>query len=251
VPEIPNVVQGTPVESDWGNDIRDRTLQRYADATQRDTLTPLPVAGDLAYLEDTGEVQCWSGAWLPIARVNFESILMYGDSQGYWLRPDPADNTKDWRIVAAGDLLLIQSRASGTFQTVAQFTGDDSPLVVSRTGNPVNSTTLSGESQDLGPAVDITRAGLWRVTQAGFIEASSNINATFTLRSRTTGGTAITEAQFQGLGTVTTTVRGNLASSVLFRFSGPNSLQLSIQRSAEQGTNLIRQWQLAAEYVTP
>jgi len=64
MPEIPDVVQGTPVASDWGNDIRDRTLQRYADATERDALNPLPTPGDQAYLDDSGAVQVWTGtAW--------------------------------------------------------------------------------------------------------------------------------------------------------------------------------------------
>ena len=83
MPEIPDVVQGTPVASDWGNDIRDRTLQRYADASERDALNPLPAPGDLAYLDATGEVQCFTTSWLPIARVSYQSLLVYGDFQGY------------------------------------------------------------------------------------------------------------------------------------------------------------------------
>lgn len=64
MPEIPDVVQGNPVESAWGNDIRDRTVQRYTDAAARDSLTPLPAPGDLAYLDDTGSVQVYDGtAW--------------------------------------------------------------------------------------------------------------------------------------------------------------------------------------------
>jgi hypothetical protein len=64
VAEIPDVVAGTPVESNWGNDIRDRTVQRYADATERDVLVPVPVPGALAYLENTGIVTIYNGtAW--------------------------------------------------------------------------------------------------------------------------------------------------------------------------------------------
>jgi hypothetical protein len=64
MPEIPDVVSGQPVASNWGNDIRDRTIQRYADSTERDLLTPFPVAGDMAFLEDTGAVEVFDGvAW--------------------------------------------------------------------------------------------------------------------------------------------------------------------------------------------
>lgn len=97
MPEIPDVVQGNPVESAWGNDIRDRTVQRYADAAARDSLTPLPVAGDLAYLDDTGSVQVYDGtAWVTLADVDdLDAYLplatggvITGDvvvEQGYWL----------------------------------------------------------------------------------------------------------------------------------------------------------------------
>ena len=64
MPEIPDVVAGTPVESNWGNDIRDRTVQRYADATARAAAVPVPVIGDLAVLEDSGALTMWDGsAW--------------------------------------------------------------------------------------------------------------------------------------------------------------------------------------------
>jgi microcystin-dependent protein len=64
VPEIPNVIPGEPVASEWGNDIRDRTLQRYSGTTQRGTLNPTPAPGDFSYLADTGAVEVFhSGVW--------------------------------------------------------------------------------------------------------------------------------------------------------------------------------------------
>jgi hypothetical protein len=64
MPELPDVVPGEPVASTWGNDIRDRTLQRYADAAARDTENPTPDPGDLAFTEDDGATWVYrSGGW--------------------------------------------------------------------------------------------------------------------------------------------------------------------------------------------
>ena len=60
-PEMPDVVTGTTVESSWGNQIRDRTVQRYADSTERDALMQLPVAGDLAWLDNEDQLTVYTG----------------------------------------------------------------------------------------------------------------------------------------------------------------------------------------------
>ncbi len=63
--EIPDVVGGEVIEIGWGNPIRDRTVQRYVDGTERDTLVPVPVVGDLSYLTATGAFEIWDGsAWI-------------------------------------------------------------------------------------------------------------------------------------------------------------------------------------------
>jgi microcystin-dependent protein len=64
MPEMVNVVPTDPIESEWGNDIRDRTVQRYTSSANRTSLHPAPTAGDLSYLADTGSVEVYhSGAW--------------------------------------------------------------------------------------------------------------------------------------------------------------------------------------------
>ena len=71
MPEMPDVVSSEPVEASWGNDIRDRTVQRYADATARDISVPFPAAGDLAWLDDTGAATVFTGtAWRDIVLNN-------------------------------------------------------------------------------------------------------------------------------------------------------------------------------------
>ena len=68
MPEIPNVVPGEPVESDWGNDVRDRITQRFADATARTASLPFPQTGQLSWLDDPGQVYYFDGAdWITLA----------------------------------------------------------------------------------------------------------------------------------------------------------------------------------------
>lgn len=65
--EMPDVAQGAVIADDWGNDIRDRTIQRYANVTERTTLHPTPAAGDMAFMEDADLLYVYSGsAWLPV-----------------------------------------------------------------------------------------------------------------------------------------------------------------------------------------
>src|SRR5690606_38313594 len=65
MPEIDNVQIGETIAVEWGNAIRDRTIQRYADAAERDELHPTPTEGDLSYLEDTNSIEVYDGfAWV-------------------------------------------------------------------------------------------------------------------------------------------------------------------------------------------
>lgn len=65
MPELVTVVPDETIFSDHINDLRDRTVQRYSDATERGSLHGSPVAGDLSYLESDDGVYVWSGtAWV-------------------------------------------------------------------------------------------------------------------------------------------------------------------------------------------
>ena len=68
MPEIPDVVGGNTIESQWGNDIRNRALMRYIDSAARDASVPLPVAGEMAYLTSTTELTIYDGtSWVTYA----------------------------------------------------------------------------------------------------------------------------------------------------------------------------------------
>src|SRR5690554_3626120 len=65
MPEINDVQIGETIAVEWGNAIRDRTIQRYANAAERDELHPNPTEGDLSYLEDTNSIEVYDGfAWV-------------------------------------------------------------------------------------------------------------------------------------------------------------------------------------------
>ena len=61
MPEISDVVAGETILVSWGNPIRDRTVQRYADVTQRDSLNPSPSIGDVAYITSDQALYIWQG----------------------------------------------------------------------------------------------------------------------------------------------------------------------------------------------
>ena len=74
--EIDNVTPGEPVESAWGNRIRDRVLSRYLDRTERDFKNPVPDPGDMAYILNTLEVEVFDGVdWI---RYTLEPDLVAG-----------------------------------------------------------------------------------------------------------------------------------------------------------------------------
>lgn len=65
MPELNDVQIGETIAVEWGNAIRDRTIQRYANAAERDLLHPTPAEGDLSYLEDTNSIEVYDGfAWV-------------------------------------------------------------------------------------------------------------------------------------------------------------------------------------------
>ena len=59
--EMANVVGGEIITDEWGNLIRSRTVQRYATVAARTAGHPTPTAGDLSYLQDSGDLDVYHG----------------------------------------------------------------------------------------------------------------------------------------------------------------------------------------------
>lgn len=87
MPEIPNVVDSvTPIEASWGNAIRDRTVQRYADAAERSADHPSPTPGDLSYTADAGLIQFYhSGGWQSLIPSGAVIPFAAGSPPSGWL----------------------------------------------------------------------------------------------------------------------------------------------------------------------
>lgn len=59
--EVPDRIPGDLIVASYANTIRDRTVQRYVDDTERGVLNPVPLLGDLAYVQSTLEMSIWDG----------------------------------------------------------------------------------------------------------------------------------------------------------------------------------------------
>lgn len=103
--EIPDVVALETIEAQWGNLIRDRTAQRYVDATERDFLNGAPVAGDLAFLSSTDQFQVYDGvAWQTLLDQSAPVTLTGID--GDWLIFNGGAN--EWKLNTSPTFNLIQ-----------------------------------------------------------------------------------------------------------------------------------------------
>ena len=121
--KIPDVVDGEPIESAWGNQsIRDRTVQRMDTVADRDASIPAPGDGETVWIQDINELQIWDGSkWLGIVSADdAEAFLkltggtMVGDitmSQAFriWFANQP--NTYI-RLDGNGDLLFVRDNVT-------------------------------------------------------------------------------------------------------------------------------------------
>jgi len=60
--ELPEVIGGEVITSAFTNQVAARTAQRYASAAARDASIPVPVEGQVAWLEDTNRLTIRTGA---------------------------------------------------------------------------------------------------------------------------------------------------------------------------------------------
>jgi hypothetical protein len=102
--ELPIVTPGEIIGSQHINDIMLRTVQRYANAADRDTETPTPVTGELAYLEDTGEMQVYNGsAWVA------PNIGIYANRYVLLVAPDQEINGEVTFVNGRSVAVVVQS----------------------------------------------------------------------------------------------------------------------------------------------
>ena len=135
MPEMPDVAPSEIAASQWANDIRDRTLQRYATTADRDAENPTPQDGDLAYIA-AGSVNklmaFHEGAWQDVVtagdgaviegsivarRTSTLAVSIYSDDEA----------RLDFRQKDGGTLnrwVLYRKQSSGTLKLLGETVGD-------------------------------------------------------------------------------------------------------------------------------
>ena len=103
--EIPDVIGGQTIAVAWGNPVKDRTVMRYQNVAERDSLIPSPVIGDVAFVEEFVEV----------AGGVFESALtIYGNVPvGSWHVVWQGTNTGPYLPLAGGTLSGVLEADAG------------------------------------------------------------------------------------------------------------------------------------------
>ncbi len=73
--ELSDVIGGNTVTAAFTNEVKERTLMRYATAAARDTSIPAPIAGSQAWLEDSDTVTLYDGAaWFDARYDDAEAV---------------------------------------------------------------------------------------------------------------------------------------------------------------------------------
>ena len=54
--ELADVIGGNTITASFTNEVKERSLMRYADAAARDVSIPAPIVGSLAYLLDVDKI---------------------------------------------------------------------------------------------------------------------------------------------------------------------------------------------------
>jgi hypothetical protein len=77
--ELGNVAGGETVTASFTNDVKNRTVMRYADAAARDASIPVPVDGDVAWLSASDDLTIYNGGtWLTMAfQNNVEAVRVH------------------------------------------------------------------------------------------------------------------------------------------------------------------------------
>jgi len=141
--ELPQVAPGEVIASGHINDIAVRSVQRYANAAELDSLNPTPVAGELAYLEDATTTLQWIGvSWWRITA--FPDVTQWKSSQTSVLLPTATDSGLD-SVVLSIPSNWNTYRIDSTFTLSVLDSGGGSGAV----GNLI-STRLRADAQASG-----------------------------------------------------------------------------------------------------
>jgi hypothetical protein len=136
--KIPDVVDGEPIESAWGNQsIRDRTVQRMDTVADRDASIPAPGDGETVWIQDIDELQTYTGTrW--VGFLQLVGGAMSGDI-----------------IMLGGEIPFRDSTGSATNRWSLRRTPTNFQIVNIQTGNPQLDFNQDGHFKIVGPATHV------------------------------------------------------------------------------------------------
>lgn len=181
MPEIANVASGETIESAWGNQIRDRTVQRYATNAARDSAHPSPTEGDLCYVESTDRLLFHDGTtWITVLDNNGGQTLAGGmtlggalDMDGNWITDVNEVHAADGSL-SDPSYTFLSDQVTGLFLVAAGQLGitADSTHVLRITDTALEGTAtgmpylkLDAAGTEAAPAYTFrgnTGLGIWR-----------------------------------------------------------------------------------------
>ena len=161
--ELPAVAPGEVIASGHINDIADRTVQRYASATELAALNPTPVAGELAYIEDTFTTVQWVGtSWWNITA--FADVSQWKVSQTSVLIATATDSGVDSMVLSIPSLWNTYTLESSLTLSVLDASGGGAGL-----GNLIQ-IRVRADAQASGPIFE-PGTYLNEVTDINYIDA--------------------------------------------------------------------------------
>jgi len=110
-----DVVTGETIASEWGNQIRDQTVQPFASVAARTASIPSPTEGMVSYLLDADALDVYTGsAWVPFVASN--ELDGATDATSVALTTSPADAaTVSLTIPAGWGSWKCAAYATGTY----------------------------------------------------------------------------------------------------------------------------------------
>ena len=100
--ELADVSGGQTITSSFTNQVKERSAMRYSSAAARDTSIPAPIAGSLAYLQDSDTVTMYDGTvWVTLTDVTTTDAT-------YLKLTEPAQ-TLTGDLAMAGELSIVET----------------------------------------------------------------------------------------------------------------------------------------------
>ena len=161
--ELNDVTGGETIAEAFTNQVKERTIMRYASVAARDTSIPAPIEGSMAYLQDSDTVTYYNGTgWVDMGLLidasngpitgNFETLgnLVSSKEGGAALVLRASDQATGWNVIAnvstgvdgpltfgvAGDATAVEFTEDGQVQLQLPVTSGVRNVHAS-TGTPV------------------------------------------------------------------------------------------------------------------